>query len=89
MAVTRASARCSAVAGSQASYGPNQVLFGVDLDVREGEVLALLGTNGAGKSSLLRALCGLLPPSAGTASLGGTSLDGAWTRSASPRRASR
>jgi ABC-type branched-subunit amino acid transport system ATPase component/ABC-type branched-subunit amino acid transport system permease subunit len=62
--------------GVQAAYGPNQVLFGVDLDVREGEVLALLGTNGAGKSSLLRALCGLLPPSEGTAALAGESLDG-------------
>ena len=60
--------------GVQASYGPSQVLFGIDLDVREGEVLALLGTNGAGKSSLLRALCGLLPTSAGTASMSGRSL---------------
>jgi ABC-type branched-subunit amino acid transport system ATPase component/ABC-type branched-subunit amino acid transport system permease subunit len=48
-----------------ASYGPMQVLFGVDLDVREGEILALLGTNGAGKSSLLRAITDLLPASSG------------------------
>jgi ABC-type branched-subunit amino acid transport system ATPase component/predicted MFS family arabinose efflux permease len=47
------------------SYGNVQVLFGVDLDVREGEVLALLGTNGAGKSTLLRAVSGLMLPGRG------------------------
>jgi ABC-type branched-subunit amino acid transport system ATPase component len=41
------------------SYGPVQVLFDVNLDVRKGEVLALLGTNGAGKSTVLRAISGL------------------------------
>ncbi|MHB8465759.1 MAG: MFS transporter [Acidimicrobiales bacterium] len=41
------------------SYGPVQVLFDVSLDVRRGEVLALLGTNGAGKSTVLRAISGL------------------------------
>jgi ABC-type branched-subunit amino acid transport system ATPase component/ABC-type branched-subunit amino acid transport system permease subunit len=55
--------------GIAAAYGPNQVLFGVDLDVAPGEIVALLGTNGAGKSSLLRALCGLLPVTAGQAHL--------------------
>ena len=55
--------------GVTAAYGPNQVLFGVDLDVREGELVALLGTNGAGKSSLLRAVCGLLPTTGGRSEL--------------------
>ena len=41
------------------SYGPVQVLFAVDLEVRRGETLALLGTNGAGKSTVLRAVAGL------------------------------
>ncbi|HEX4538626.1 MAG TPA: ATP-binding cassette domain-containing protein [Acidimicrobiales bacterium] len=51
--------------GIDAAYGQVQVLFGVDLAVAEGEVLALLGTNGAGKSTILRVAAGLLRPSSG------------------------
>ena len=47
-------------------YGTVQILFSVDIDVADGEVVALLGTNGAGKSTLLRALSGLEPPGRGT-----------------------
>ncbi len=57
-----------------AGYGPVQVLFGVDLDVQQGEVLALLGTNGAGKSTLLRAISGLLVPSRGVLRLDGRTI---------------
>ncbi len=47
-------------------YGSAQVLFGIDLDVAEGEVLALVGRNGAGKSTLLKSLIGLVRPAAGS-----------------------
>ena len=47
------------------SYGPVQVLFGVDFDVRKGETVALLGTNGAGKSTALRVISGLAVPERG------------------------
>jgi ABC-type branched-subunit amino acid transport system ATPase component len=47
------------------SYGQVQVLFGVSFNVNRGEVLGLLGTNGAGKSTVLRVLSGLAPPSHG------------------------
>ena len=58
------------VAGLQLAYGQSQVLFGLDLAVAEGEVATLLGRNGMGKSSTLRAVCGLSP--APTGILGGT-----------------
>jgi ABC-type branched-subunit amino acid transport system ATPase component len=56
------------------SYGPVQVLFDVNIDVREGEVLALLGTNGAGKSTLLRAISGLGIPDRGVVRLRGRTI---------------
>ncbi|HZU79253.1 MAG TPA: ATP-binding cassette domain-containing protein [Acidimicrobiales bacterium] len=51
--------------GVEVAYDGVQVLFGVDLDVAEGEIIALLGTNGAGKSTLLKAISGLVDPIAG------------------------
>jgi len=53
------------------SYPPVQVLFDVGFEVRPGEVLALLGTNGAGKSTILRAIAGLGTPSRGVIRLDG------------------
>ena len=49
------------------SYGSREALAGVTFDVRQGELFALLGPNGGGKSTLFRILATLLPPSAGTA----------------------
>ena len=51
--------------GVRAAYGPVEALRGVDLEVRAGELVCLLGANGAGKSSTLRAISGLLRPTAG------------------------
>jgi branched-chain amino acid transport system ATP-binding protein len=47
-------------------YGPIKAVRGVDLRVEQGEIVILLGANGAGKSSLLNAICGLIPVAAGT-----------------------
>lgn len=49
----------------EASYGRSQVLFGVNLAIRQGEVVTLLGRNGMGKSTTVRAITGLLPPTSG------------------------
>ena len=64
------------VRGLAAGYGGSIVLSGVDLTLREGEALALLGRNGVGKTTLLRALTGTLPLSDGEVRLAGISLAG-------------
>jgi ABC-type branched-subunit amino acid transport system ATPase component len=66
----------AALQGVEFAYGQLQVLFGVDLEVRRGEVLGLLGTNGAGKSTVLRVLSGLAPPKGGTVSFQGRDVTG-------------
>jgi ABC-type branched-subunit amino acid transport system ATPase component/predicted MFS family arabinose efflux permease len=53
------------VRGLDVAYDGVQVLFGVDIEVKEGEIVALLGTNGAGKSTLLNAVSGLTDPVGG------------------------
>ena len=52
--------------GLEAWYGESHVLHGVDIDIREGEVVTLLGRNGAGKTSTLRSIMGLVPRRAGS-----------------------
>jgi branched-chain amino acid transport system ATP-binding protein len=55
-------------------YGPLRAVRGVTFDVGAGEVVLLLGANGAGKSSLLKALIGLVPIASGSATMAGTVL---------------
>jgi ABC-type branched-subunit amino acid transport system ATPase component len=64
------------VEGVSYAYGALPVLFGVSFHVDEGEFLALLGTNGAGKSTVLRLVCGLARPAAGSVVFDGERIDG-------------
>jgi branched-chain amino acid transport system ATP-binding protein len=57
-------------------YGTSQILFGVGLSVRQGETMALLGRNGAGKSTTMKAIMGLAPSRRGTISLRGNAIAG-------------
>jgi ABC-2 type transport system ATP-binding protein len=59
------------VRGLQKSYKEVRVLKGVDFDVARGSIFALLGSNGAGKTTIVRILTTLLKPDGGTASVGG------------------
>ncbi len=53
------------VSNVDAGYGAVRVLHGVSLEVREGETVALLGTNGNGKSTLIKCIMGMVPPASG------------------------
>jgi branched-chain amino acid transport system ATP-binding protein len=64
------------VRGLRAGYAGSAVLHGVDLTLREGQAVALLGRNGVGKSTFLSAVMGLLRPSAGSVRLRGRELAG-------------
>ena len=59
------------VRGLSVSYGPVQALSDIALEVREGEITALIGANGAGKSSLIHAVAGLVPAAGGTVAFRG------------------
>ena len=52
----------------ETSYGSSQVLFGISLEVRAGEVVTLMGRNGMGKTTTIRSIMGLVPPQAGSIS---------------------
>ena len=72
------------ISGLQVRYGASRVLEGIDLSVKRGELIGLVGPSGSGKSTLLRALVGLTPPSAGQVVLDGNPVD--YASKASVRR---
>jgi branched-chain amino acid transport system ATP-binding protein len=65
-----------AIQDLNAHYGASHVLQGVDLDVPEGTIMSVLGRNGVGKTTTVRAIMGLVPPSAGRVLLGGEDIAG-------------
>jgi ABC-type branched-subunit amino acid transport system ATPase component len=64
------------VEGLETSYGQSQVLFGVDLEVRRGEVVTLLGRNGMGKTTTIRSIMGMTAPHGGSVTFEGRQLRG-------------
>ncbi len=64
------------ITGIEASYGASQALFGVDLSVDQGQVVALMGRNGMGKTTTISVICRLLRHSAGTVMFDGHDLGG-------------
>ena len=64
------------VSGLEVAYGSSQVLFGLDLAMAAGEAATLLGRNGMGKTTTLRAICGLQPVTAGTIRFMGENIAG-------------
>ena len=64
------------VEGLRAGYGPAEILFGVSLRLARGEVAALMGRNGAGKSTTLKAIMGLVPPRDGRVRFAGRDIAG-------------
>ena len=69
------------VQGLHKTYaGGFEALKGVDLDIRQGEILALLGPNGAGKTTLISCICGISRPTTGTISVGGHDVQRDWRR---------
>ncbi|MET3891999.1 branched-chain amino acid transport system ATP-binding protein [Bosea sp. OAE506] len=64
------------ITGLDAYYGRAHILQGVSLSMQRGEVLALMGRNGAGKSTTMKAVMGLVPPAGGSVSFEGQRVDG-------------
>ena len=62
--------------GIETSYGLSQVLFGISLTVEPGEIVALLGRNGVGKTTVMRSIIGLTPPRAGVIRWEGKEIQG-------------
>ena len=64
------------VANIESAYGPIKAIRGVSLKVRKGEIATVLGSNGAGKSTILKTISGVLDPTRGTVSFAGNDITG-------------
>ncbi|OYV00761.1 MAG: ABC transporter ATP-binding protein, partial [Burkholderiales bacterium PBB5] len=62
------------LANVESSYGPIKAIRGVSLKVRRGEIATVLGSNGAGKSTILKTISGVLDPTRGTVSFNGADI---------------
>jgi branched-chain amino acid transport system ATP-binding protein len=65
------------VHGLRIAYGGINAVKGIDLEVSQGEMVALIGANGAGKTTTLKAICGIVPPAAGKVHYAGEDVTGA------------
>ncbi len=65
------------LSGLTSGYGDVQVLWGIDLEVREGEIVCIVGSNGAGKTTLLRTISGLVRATGGSIIFDGNDITGA------------
>jgi branched-chain amino acid transport system ATP-binding protein len=64
------------LAGVKTYYGNIQALKGIDLEILQGEIITLIGANGAGKSTTLMSICGIVPPRAGSITFEGRPIHG-------------
>ena len=74
------------LSGVHTYYGKIHALQGIDLDVREGEIVTLIGSNGAGKTTTLKTISGLLHPRVGTVKFDGRDICRTAAARAGPRR---
>ena len=63
------------VKGLETGYGDVQILWGIDVEVHQGEIVAVIGSNGAGKTTFLKTLSGILKPTAGSITFDGEAVD--------------
>ncbi len=64
------------IAALNTHYGASHILQGVDLDIAQGRISAVLGRNGVGKTTMVKTIMGLVPPSSGQVEVGGTDITG-------------
>lgn len=66
------------IKGLKKSFGSNEVLKGVDLELSEGKITAILGPNGSGKTTMIKSILGMVIPDEGTIDINGNSVSGKW-----------